>query len=41
MLEMGYWVGVARIYGKNFDVKLDCITISKKQAFQMRKERIL
>ena len=40
MLEIGCgWGGYAEFVGKNFDVKLDCITISKKQ-FEYAKERI-
>ena len=40
MLEMGCgWGGFAEYVGKNYDVKLDCITISKKQ-FEFAKERI-
>ncbi len=40
MLEIGCgWGGYAEFIGKNFDVKLDCITISKKQ-FEFAKERI-
>ena len=40
MLEIGCgWGGYAEFVGKNFDVKLDCITISKKQ-FDFAKERI-
>ena len=40
MLEIGCgWGGYAEFIGKNFDVKLDCITISKKQ-FEYAKERI-
>jgi cyclopropane-fatty-acyl-phospholipid synthase len=33
------WGGFAEYLGKNYDVKLDCITISKKQ-FEYAKERI-
>jgi len=40
VLEIGCgWGGFAEYLGKNFDVKLDCITISKKQ-FEFAKERI-
>ena len=40
ILEIGCgWGGFAEHVGKNFDVKLDCITISKKQ-FDFAKERI-
>ncbi len=40
MLEIGCgWGGYAEYVGKNYDVKLDCITISKKQ-FEYTKERI-
>jgi len=40
MLEIGCgWGGFAEYVGKNYDVKLDCITISKKQ-FEFAKERI-
>tara|TARA_B100000579_G_scaffold273352_1_gene225807 strand:- start:74 stop:1255 length:1182 start_codon:yes stop_codon:yes gene_type:complete len=40
ILEIGCgWGGFAEYLGKNFDVKLDCITISKKQ-FEFAKERI-
>jgi len=40
ILEIGCgWGGFAEYFGKNFDVKLDCITISKKQ-FEFAKERI-
>ena len=40
MLEIGCgWGGYAEYIGKNYDVKLDCITISKKQ-FEYTKERI-
>ena len=40
MLEIGCgWGGYAEYIGKNFDVKLDCITISKKQ-YDFAKERI-
>ena len=40
MLEIGCgWGGYAEFIGKNFDVKLDCITISKKQ-YDYAKERI-
>ncbi len=40
MLEIGCgWGGFAEYIGKNYDVKLDCITISKKQ-FEYAKERI-
>ena len=40
VLEIGCgWGGFAEYLGKNFDVKLDCITISKKQ-FEFTKERI-
>jgi len=40
MLEIGCgWGGFAEYIGKNYDVKLDCITISKKQ-FDFAKERI-
>ena len=40
MLEIGCgWGGFAEYVGKNYDVKLDCITISKKQ-FEYTKERI-
>ena len=40
MLEIGCgWGGYAEYIGKNFDVKLDCITISKKQ-FNFARERI-
>ncbi len=40
ILEIGCgWGGFAEHLGKNFDVKLDCITISKKQ-YEFAKERI-
>ena len=40
ILEIGCgWGGFAEYVGKNHDVKLDCITISKKQ-FEYAKERI-
>ena len=40
VLEIGCgWGGFAEYIGKNFDVKLDCITISKKQ-FEFAKKRI-
>ncbi len=40
ILEIGCgWGGFAEYVGKNLDVKLDCITISKKQ-YQFAKERI-
>ena len=40
ILEIGCgWGGFAEHVGKNFDVKLDCITISQKQ-FEFAKERI-
>ena len=40
MLEIGCgWGGFAEYIGKNYDVKLDCITISKKQ-FEYAKQRI-
>ena len=40
ILEIGCgWGGFAEHLGKNFDVKLDCITISKKQ-FEYAKERV-
>ena len=40
MLEIGCgWGGYAEYVGRNFDVKLDCITISKKQ-YDFAKERI-
>ena len=40
MLEIGCgWGGYGEFIGKNYDVKLDCITISKKQ-FEYAKERI-
>ena len=40
MLEIGCgWGGYAEYIGKNFDIKLDCITISKKQ-YNFAKERI-
>ena len=40
ILEIGCgWGGFAEYMGKNFDVKLDCITISKKQ-FEFARERI-
>ena len=40
VLEIGCgWGGFAEFMGKNYDVKLDCITISKKQ-FEYAKERI-
>ena len=40
VLEIGCgWGGFAEYLGKNYDVKLDCITISKKQ-FEYAKERI-
>jgi len=40
MLEIGCgWGGYAEYIGKNYDVDLDCITISKKQ-FEYAKERI-
>ncbi len=40
ILEIGCgWGGFAEYLGKNFDIKLDCITISKKQ-FEFAKKRI-
>ena len=40
MLEIGCgWGGYAEYVGRNYDVKLDCITISKKQ-YNFAKERI-
>ena len=40
VLEIGCgWGGFAEYCGKNYDIKLDCITISKKQ-FEYAKERI-
>ena len=40
ILEIGCgWGGFAEYIGTNYDVKLDCITISKKQ-FEFAKERI-
>ncbi len=40
MLEIGCgWGGYAEYVGKNYEVKIDCITISKKQ-FDYAKERI-
>ena len=40
MLEIGCgWGGFAEYVGKNYDVKLDCITISQKQ-YEYAKERI-
>ena len=40
ILEIGCgWGGFAEYVGKNLDVKLDCITISKKQ-YEFAKERI-
>ncbi len=40
ILEIGCgWGGFAEFVGKNYDVKLDCITISKKQ-FDFAKKRI-
>ena len=40
VLEIGCgWGGFAEYLGKNFDVKLDCITISKKQ-YEFAKKRI-
>ncbi len=40
VLEIGCgWGGFAEYFGKNFDNKLDCITISKKQ-FEYAKKRI-
>jgi len=40
VLEIGCgWGGFAQYLGTNYDVKLDCITISKKQ-FEFAKERI-
>merc|ERR1711965_1027483 len=40
ILEIGCgWGGFAEYLGKKYDIKLDCITISKKQ-FQYAKERI-
>jgi cyclopropane-fatty-acyl-phospholipid synthase len=40
ILEIGCgWGGFAEYLGSNYDVKLDCITISKKQ-FEFAKERI-
>tara|TARA_B100001057_G_scaffold442504_1_gene477937 strand:- start:133 stop:1311 length:1179 start_codon:yes stop_codon:yes gene_type:complete len=40
VLEIGCgWGGFAEYFGKKYDVKLDCITISKKQ-FDYAKERI-
>ena len=40
ILEIGCgWGGFAEHVGKNFDIKLDCITISKKQ-YEFAKERV-
>ena len=40
ILEIGCgWGGFAEFVGKNYDVKLDCITISKKQ-YEFTKKRI-
>ena len=40
MLEIGCgWGGYAEYVGKNYDIKLDCITISQKQ-YDFAKERI-
>ena len=40
ILEIGCgWGGFAEFMGKNFDINLDCITISKKQ-YEFAKERI-
>ena len=40
ILEIGCgWGGFAEYVGKNFDIKMDCITISKKQ-YEFAKERI-
>ena len=40
VLEIGCgWGGFAEYLGKKYDVKLDCITISKKQ-FEYAKKRI-
>ena len=40
VLEIGCgWGGFAEFVGKNFDIKMDCITISKKQ-FNYAKERM-
>ena len=40
VLEIGCgWGGFAEYLGKNYNVKLDCITISQKQ-FEYAKERI-
>ena len=40
VLEIGCgWGGFAEYFGKKYDVKLDCITISKKQ-YEFAKERI-
>ncbi len=40
ILEIGCgWGGFAEYVGKNYDIKLDCITISRKQ-FEFAKERI-
>ena len=40
VLEIGCgWGGFAEYFGKKYDIKLDCITISRKQ-FQYAKERI-
>ena len=40
ILEIGCgWGGFAEYLGENYDIKLDCITISKKQ-FEFAKERI-
>ena len=40
ILEIGWgWGGFAEYVGKNYDVKLDCITISKEQ-FEFSKKRI-
>ena len=40
ILEIGCgWGGFAEFVGKNYDVKLDCITISKKQ-YEFAKDRI-
>ena len=40
ILEIGCgWGGFAEFVGKNYDIKMDCITISKKQ-FEFARERI-
>ena len=41
MLEIGCgWGGYAEFIGKNFDVKLDCITISKNNMIMPKKESL-